>query len=680
MKAFFKIALFLLWPAFAHAQYLPDSLRKMYLTATEDSVRYTIGKKIYDYYEESNKDSALYYAQQDLKLAHSNKQNLAEAYFLDNTAYQQIGMGKYAEALKLVLEAFEITENLKNEEQSTWPLFALPFSGNNRLLLLAFTHHMFAILMRETQNTEQEIFHYKEARRIALEIGHPIRQMLASMNLGRSYTTVNKLDSALLYETEAEQMTLKSGYKKYLGQVYSQLGNIYFEKNNSLLALEYYHKGIAIAKEENNWSGLANNYFFLAKYFLAHSQKDSALFYSMQSLQTIRQTGVVRWYRVNLGTAYQNVYLAYKLCNQTDSLLKYQELTLVTKDSFYNERIKNLTAFQAVTLNEQLRLQQVEKEKITYQNSIRIYFLVAGIAVLLLLAFIFFRNNRQKQKTNIMLEKTLANLKSTQSQLIQSEKMASLGELTAGIAHEIQNPLNFVNNFSEVSNELIDEMNEELNKGDIEEAKTISADIKQNLEKINHHGKRADAIVKGMLQHSRSNSGQKESTNINALTDEYLRLAYHGLRAKDNSFNATLKTDFDETIGNINIIPQDIGRVILNLITNAFYVVDEKKKQSVQGSPTFERLATLYEPTVSVSTKKINDKVEIKVTDNGNGIPSKVLDKIFQPFFTTKPTGQGTGLGLSLAYDIIKAHGGELHVETKEGAGTTFTIQLPANA
>ena len=280
------------------------------------------------------------------------------------------------------------------------------------------------------------------------------------------------------------------------------------------------------------------------------------------------------------------------------------------------------------------------------------------------------------------LQESIESLKTTQAQLLQSEKMASLGELTAGIAHEIQNPLNFVNNFSEVNSELIGEMKEELSKGNIEEAKTIANDIDENEQKIIFHGKRADAIVKGMLQHSRSSSGVKEPTDINRLCDEYLRLSYHGLRAKDKSFNATLKTDFDESIGNINIIPQDIGRVILNLISNAFYAVDEKKKQTGDG----------YEPTVSVSTKKIGDKVEIKVKDNGNGIQKNILDKIFQPFFTTKPTGQGTGLGLSLSYDIVKAHGGELlvesrgKVETKEGdglpagqAGSTFTIQLPFN-
>ena len=291
-----------------------------------------------------------------------------------------------------------------------------------------------------------------------------------------------------------------------------------------------------------------------------------------------------------------------------------------------------------------------------------------GIAGLLfILAGSVYYRFRSKKKANEVLEKTLANLKSTQSQLIQSEKMASLGELTAGIAHEIQNPLNFVNNFSEVNKELISELVEEVGKGNTEEVIALANDIKENEEKINHHGKRADAIVKGMLQHTRSSTGVKEPTDINKLADEYLRLAYHGLRAKDKSFNATMKMDFDELIGNINIIPQDIGRVILNLITNAFYAVDEKKKHTEND----------YEPTVLISTKKINNEVVISISDNGNGIPDAIREKIFQPFFTTKPTGQGTGLGLSLAYDIVKAHGGELTVKTKEKEGTGFNIKLP---
>ena len=285
-------------------------------------------------------------------------------------------------------------------------------------------------------------------------------------------------------------------------------------------------------------------------------------------------------------------------------------------------------------------------------------------------------------------EEALTELQVTQKQLIQSEKMASLGELTAGIAHEIQNPLNFVNNFSEVSKELLDEMKEAIEKGDTEDAKEIMNAVIRNLEKINHHGKRADGIVKGMLQHSRSSSGQQEATDINALADEYLRLSYHGLRAKDKSFNATLKTDFDSSIGLINIIPQDMGRVILNLITNAFYactersrsVVNEKAKaEGGKQNTSASSAGQPYEPTVEVSTKKVKDKVEVMVKDNGNGIPQKLLDKIFQPFFTTKPTGEGTGLGLSLSYDIVKAHGGEIKVNTKENEGTTFIIQLLIN-
>jgi signal transduction histidine kinase len=266
------------------------------------------------------------------------------------------------------------------------------------------------------------------------------------------------------------------------------------------------------------------------------------------------------------------------------------------------------------------------------------------------------------------LQNTLNELKVTQQQLIQSEKMASLGELTAGIAHEIQNPLNFVNNFSEINSELIAEMKEELVIGKLAEANKLADDINENEQKIIFHGKRADAIVKGMLQHSRSSNGIKEPTDINALADEYLRLAYHGLRAKDKSFNATLKTDFDETIGKINIVPQDIGRVMLNLITNAFYAVNEKKKARKSG----------YESTVAISTRMINDRVAIIVADNGNGIPQKAMDKIFQPFFTTKPTGEGTGLGLSMSYDIVtKGHGGELTIKNKEGEGAEFTITLP---
>ncbi len=279
------------------------------------------------------------------------------------------------------------------------------------------------------------------------------------------------------------------------------------------------------------------------------------------------------------------------------------------------------------------------------------------------------------------LRTTLNNLKVTQSQLIQSEKLASLGELTAGIAHEIQNPLNFVNNFSEVNKELLDEMKEEIQKGNYDEVKTIAGNIADNEDKISQHGKRADAIVKGMLQHSRASSGQKEPADINAIADEYLHLAYHGFRAKDKLFNATLVTDFDPTIGKINIVPQDMGRVLLNLYNNAFYAVSERNKLKPAGPAAGSLIQSerdVYEPRVTVNTKKYDGKVEIRVKDNGNGIPQKLYEKIFQPFFTTKPSGQGTGLGLSLSYDIVKSHGGEISVDTKEGEFAEFKVQIPA--
>ena len=281
---------------------------------------------------------------------------------------------------------------------------------------------------------------------------------------------------------------------------------------------------------------------------------------------------------------------------------------------------------------------------------------------------------KEEKKT---LEAALDNLKATQSQLIQSEKMASLGELTAGIAHEIQNPLNFVNNFSEVNTELIDELEQEANAGNTDQVKAIARDIKENEKKITHHGKRADAIVKNMLLHSRSNTGQKEPTDFNTLCDEYLRLSYHGMRAKEKNFNVIIQTEFDKSIGKISIVPQDIGRVLLNLYNNAFYAVKEKARQDSAGG---------YDPKVTVTTSlKIpaaagGAVVQLTIRDNGNGIPPNIADKIFQPFFTTKPAGEGTGLGLSLTYDIItKEHGGTISVESKEGEQTTFTMQLPVN-
>ena len=346
--------------------------------------------------------------------------------------------------------------------------------------------------------------------------------------------------------------------------------------------------------------------------------------------------------------------------SKNDSLLADQEK--FRSISFEAEQQMNEKELSIANLESQNRISSLSRN-----------FLIGIAALLLLVAVGIYQRFRFKKKANLVLENTLSKLKSTQTQLIQSEKLASLGELTAGIAHEIQNPLNFVNNFSEVSAELVTEMNEELDKGDVDEAKEIANDLKQNLEKINLHGKRASSIVKGMLEHSRTSTGVKEPTDFNALADEYLRLAYHGLRAKDNSCNSDFELIEDENLPKIEVIPQDMGRVLLNLINNAFWAVNERSKKGETG----------YEPKVSVKTSSLSSgegrgEVCVEIIDNGTGMTEDVKAKIFQPFFTTKPTGQGTGLGLSLAYDIItKGHGGTLEVESKEGEGTTFIVKLP---
>ncbi|MGG9962199.1 sensor histidine kinase [Ferruginibacter sp. SUN106] len=691
MKYLIIIVLFVTLPFFVKAQQLlPDSLKKAFELANDDSSKFKTSRPIYTFYEETNRDSALMYAQFRYTIAKQHHRSIEEAYLLGQIAYQQIYLGRFSEALTNLTAAFQIAGNAKDGD--TWELTPFNTPGKSRQITLSMLNHMYGHLKLIT-GSQESVHYFKEGRRIGMEIGNNFRVTVADMVLAMNYLMLKQADSALLYAKEGEVYGIRGGIAKYLSNIYSVMGDIYRQKGIDSLALIYYHRSLQYATAAANFSVVAGVYESLTNYYYAKNNADSMLYYAQKNIVVVKSLGAVTSFvtrDINLGKAYQILAMAYSLEKNRDSANTYLQLALIVKDSLTDIKVKRLAAFQRLTLDEQARLQDEEKKRVETETKRKTYLLIAGIVTAFIIILLIYRNNRQKQKAYRLLQKqksetdlqkekadaALQELKATQSQLIQSEKMASLGELTAGIAHEIQNPLNFVNNFSEVSNELIDEMNEELNKGDIEEAKAISSDIKQNLEKINHHGKRADAIVKGMLQHSQSSNGKKEPTDINKLADEYLRLAYHGLRAKDKSFNATLKTDFDESIGNINIIPQDMGRVLLNLINNAFYAVQEVSKEK----SSFKNLTSLYEPAVSLSTKRAGNKVLISVTDNGNGIPQKILDKIFQPFFTTKPTGQGTGLGLSLAYDIVKAHGGELNVQTKEGEGTTFTIQLPANA
>ncbi len=632
------------------------------------------------YYTELNKDSAEYYGELQLDLAKKLNQKLWEADALFQVAYITYDLGNYPRSLTAITDGLTITDD-QESEKNNWKVSTFSGDGNAhraRLFIAAALHQIFAFLYENTGDSPKALSEYLTAIRIAEGVDNKEELSLDYMSFADEYIKVNKLDSALLLENKARNYALQSNYKIYLGAILNIIGDINFLRKNYPAAGNYYKDAMKTSISQNNLKDEIDAFLNISNLKRATGQVDSSLFYSRKALKTAATFGLPSEKR----RAYDAIFSAYKLLNNTDSAYAYLQRSKSLGDSLNVVQKAKTNQYQRLNLDSQIRLQESEKAKIQSENKKRVYTLLAGIGVLLLIAFLLFRNIRHRKKANELLqvqkheiekqkekvESTLTELKAAQKQLIQSEKMASLGELTAGIAHEIQNPLNFVNNFSEVSNELIDEMKAELDKGDINEAKFIADDIKQNLEKINQHGKRADAIVKGMLQHSRQTKGLSEPTDINALCDECLKLSYHGLRAKDKSFNADFKTNFDESIGKINIVSQDIGRVLLNIISNAFYATNERQK--AEGET--------FKPLVSVQSKKSNSNVEIIVSDNGTGIPQNITDKIFQPFFTTKPTGQGTGLGLSLAYDIItKEHNGTITVESDEGKGSAFTIVIP---
>jgi signal transduction histidine kinase len=622
-----------------------DSLRQVAATGSNDE-KIKSDVRLTSYYRWTIPDSSIYFAMQGLPIAKriGNEENEQRLY--SHMAEALSGKGNFAFALEAAIKSLQLAEKGGNPEAIAW---AIVITGN-----VYFYSHDY----------KNALLNYKKLRNFTSVYAD--NELLFSAFIGETYFHLGELDSALAYIGHSYMLSEKKDKARWPIPYY-YMGKIYAAKKQFPKALEAYRKGLSISDVTLS---TIEGYNGIAELFEQMNMHDSAIHYAGKSLALANSLSFANK-AIESSAVLRD---AYKKIDIIDSAFKYQEIMLAAKDSIYSqEKVKQL---QNLAFNEQIRQQEFAAEREAHFNRIKIYGLIAAGIVFLVISLILLRNNRNKQKAYALLqsqkeitEKALDELKTTQAQLIQSEKMASLGELTAGIAHEIQNPLNFVNNFSEINKELVDELKMELATGNVQLAHEIADNIKENESKINHHGKRADAIVKGMLQHSRSSSGIKEPTDINALADEYLRLAYHGLRAKDKSFNADIKTDFESTIGKINVVPQEIGRVVLNLINNAFYAVDEKKKQNRGG----------YDPIVSVSTKKNNGKVRISVKDNGDGVPQKVLDKIFQPFFTTKPTGQGTGLGLSLSYDIVKAHGGELKVETKEGEGSEFIIFLPVH-
>jgi len=602
-------------------------------------------------------DSALQYYERAYQLADKkNYKNMLPA-LLGNIGIIYLNKGNYPVSLQKFYESLKYAE-----------------AANDKLLIRSSLNNIGTIHFYQGKMDEAEKA-YQKTLALSQKLTDTANMILSYNNLGEVSLEQNNPAKALRYLTSAYNLALLKNVPDMLVAVTNTLGDTYYRLDSTREAISYFTTALRLSKELGNARATCKALLGLAKVQNKQGLFKEALANGLQALRSAEEMGQAQLLR----DAYEIVAGIYEKMDDGNKAIKYYRKYKLYADSLTS--IESEKAAANYKAGYEFSKKELEYERRSLQQRWFIFSVCAALFSLLIILGLIIRNRKHLtrsfenlqhkneiiEKQKIKAEETLVKLKATQSQLIQSEKMASLGDLTAGIAHEIQNPLNFVNNFSEVSNELLDEMNVELSKGNYDDAKEIANDVKQNLEKINHHGKRADAIVKGMLQHSRSRSGQKEPTTINKLADEYLRLAYHGLRAKDKSFNATLKTDYDETVGNINIIPQDIGRVILNLITNAFYAVDEKKRSGIEN----------YEPTVSVSTKKINDNVFISVKDNGNGIPQKVLDKIFQPFFTTKPTGQGTGLGLSMSYDIVKAHGGDLNVETKEGEGSKFIISIP---
>ena len=567
-------------------------------------------------------------------------------------------VGDYTKAMEWALKAE------KNAEEA------------NNLNALAGSWAGIATIFTNIGDQSNAILYYKKALDANKKLGNQALEFNLLNRIGEMYRLTGKYTEAIkAYEEGLSKTQLP--YNTELTQ--SNIADVYVRLNNLPMAFKYAFMSLVSAKKINDAEGEEWIDGILARAYLKANNPDSAVYYANNGYQKATHTSTIEFKRDN-SEALAN---AYNVKKDYNNAYKYYKLFIGYRDSMSNAEVSNKT--NLLQYNYSLAKKQAEITSLSQEKRMQYYFLAGSAGILILIGatgIVLYRSNRQKQKANTLLSKqkreieeqrdqtnkALADLRLTQNQLIQSEKMASLGELTAGIAHEIQNPLNFINNFAEVNKEMIEELEEELKNGNTDEAIAIANNIKENEEKINHHGKRADGIVKGMLQHSRASSNVKEPTDINKLADEYLRLAYHGLRAKDKSFNSDMVTHFDPQIPNVEVVPQDIGRVLLNLITNAFYATQQKKK-TVNSD---------YKPTLEVSTALNGKSIRIKVKDNGVGIPDNIRDKILQPFFTTKPTGEGTGLGLSLSYDtIVKGHNGKINIESKEGEGSEFMIDLP---
>jgi two-component system NtrC family sensor kinase len=641
---FFSFLLFYI-SAFAQQKAI-DSLKKLLHVTREDTSRVLLLNQLSRLYIYSKPGSALALAQQGEQIAKSIQYLRGEGNCLDDEGLVYNVTGNYPRALSTLLNSLRIGEKI------------------NDLFIIQKSLHDIAIIYSNEGDFRQSIIYIRRASTISAADGDARALGIVLLDLGDSYEKLNILDSALLYTRQSFRPFVKLKDSDLIGTALNNLGNIYTKLKMPDTAMNYYRRSIPYTTQMGDDDGICETTLGMAQLFRKLGQPDSSLYYARRSIAAGWHGGFT--IRVLAASQFLSEYFEQR--GQVDSAYHYQKISIVAKDSLYSqEKTKEI---QNLNFAERQRQEEIMEKDAAYRANVRYYLLIAVIVFFVILAFVFYRNNKQNKIAKNQIQSTLNELNTTQNQLVQSAKMASLGELTAGIAHEIQNPLNFVNNFSDVNREMLAELKEELKDGNLTEALIIADDISANEEKINHHGRRAEFIVKGMLEHSRTSTGEKQETNINMLAEEFLKLSCHGLRAKDKSFNVEAITHFDEKLPKVRVAQQDIGRVLLNLFNNAFYAVNEKKKTAPAD----------YKPEVIVSTSAGTNSLVISIRDNGNGIPGTIKDKIMQPFFTTKPAGEGTGLGLSLSYDIVvKGHGGNITVSSIEGEGAEFVITLPSN-
>ncbi len=662
--AILTLLLFTLFTAAAQKKRI-DTLRVALSKAKTDTMRYGDLINLRITYYLSNPDSAIIFGQQGYLLAKKNNWGLAQEKCLNNMANAYGTLGDYVKSIQFYFKVLKIAGELND-------LYEMSVVNDNigatYIQQQDYKKALPYLRLAQKQSNTFALSH-------KLLFKHKRTRAIIYLNTGECYLDMHQADSAEYYLNISYNDCKKLNLTDVEGPVQRDLGEVQAEKGNKAGAFQFFRQAVINDKATDDGEDVSIACLSTASLYHKYKQQDSAEYYAQKALEKAT-AGKFEQDVLNAGKV---LYTFYDEDHNLPQAYKYFKITTAAKDSLYSQdKVKQLLSLDFDEKERQQELQVAQKEaQKEAENRLRTFILSGGLGVLLLLALIFWRNSRQRQKANKLLhrqkadiEKAMAQLKLTQNQLIQSEKMASLGELTAGIAHEIQNPLNFVNNFSEVNTELIDEMEQEIAKGDLIEIKAIALDIKENEKKINMHGKRADFIVKGMLEHSRTGTGERQLTNINILAEEFFKLSYQGLRAKDKSFNAEMISHLDPNLPKPNVVQQDIGRVLLNLFNNAFYAVNQKTKTAGED----------YKPEVILTTLRENGSLLIKVKDNGVGIPDAIKEKILQPFFTTKPTGEGTGLGLSLSYDIlVKGHNGTLDINSTEGEGSEFIVKLPLN-